>query len=392
MANTTITAGATSNAIVNGTTLQLSTADHSAYGTLRGGNIAAIQAMAGDVVNLTGLISTTKITGNAFSNHGLLTVAINNGGVGYTVGDVLTVTGGGGVGGTVMVDTVSGGVITSISVVNPGSGYTVGTNLSTTGGTGTGATIDLITRGSGGITNANGHISQGITANGTFTTGSITTATAIQVIDNDVGSGPDVITTAIGMDVKPLTKATSTNIGVRIALPTTATNNYALQFITGVGGSPTTASNGITWGTDVNLYRSAANTLRTDTSFTTPLDVSSRHFLNNGATPTLVFGTGAGTGPTLTSITGTDGGMQISIITGTAPAANVIFTVTFAVAYPTAVNAVVFSATSSTAAALNGANHPYISAQSAATFTFRSGSTALAANTSYSWNFTVRGS
>ena len=64
----------------------------------------------------------------------------------------------------------------------------------------------------------------------------------------------------VGCDIAALTRA-ATNIGLRIATPSGgATANYALQ-LSGTGG---TAASGITFGTDTNLYRSAANTLKTD--------------------------------------------------------------------------------------------------------------------------------
>ena len=67
------------------------------------------------------------------------------GGTGYTVGDVLTVTGGVGGAATVTVTTVSGGVVTGLSLTTNGNGsvYTTGTGKVTTGGTGTGCTINI---------------------------------------------------------------------------------------------------------------------------------------------------------------------------------------------------------------------------------------------------------
>jgi len=106
--------------------------------------------------------------------------------------------------------------------------------------------------------------------------------------------------------------------------------------------SGTTAAAGITWGTDTNLYRSAASTLRTDVT------MSALHFLCNSATPTVTFapGTGAGTGA-VASITGNDSGCQVKLTPGTAPASGAggsqIFRVTFSTAYPNAVNAVIAS-------------------------------------------------
>jgi hypothetical protein len=97
------------------------------------------------------------LTGNAQAVPigGLYTVAINAGGSGYVVGDILNVTGGSGTGGQVTVTGVLTegsltGVISSIEVT-PGTGvipilgtnYVVSTSASVTGGKGTGATIAI---------------------------------------------------------------------------------------------------------------------------------------------------------------------------------------------------------------------------------------------------------
>ena len=68
----------------------------------------------------------------------------------------------------------------------------------------------------------------------------------------------------MGLDIDALTAGTS-NIGVRIAEPSTGTSNYALQ-LSGTSGA---SAGGITWGTDTNLYRSAVGTLKTDGSLFT---------------------------------------------------------------------------------------------------------------------------
>jgi len=67
------------------------------------------------------------------------------GGTGYSVGDVLTVTGGVSGTATVTVTTVSGGVVTGLSLTTNGNGsaYSLGTGKATTGGTGTGCTINI---------------------------------------------------------------------------------------------------------------------------------------------------------------------------------------------------------------------------------------------------------
>ena len=80
----------------------------------------------------------------ASSDH-VDTVAVNAGGTGYTLGDILTVAGGTFfVAATMEVTGESAGVITAVAIRQSG-GYTVNpsTPNSVTGGTGTGATIDL---------------------------------------------------------------------------------------------------------------------------------------------------------------------------------------------------------------------------------------------------------
>lgn len=75
---------------------------------------------------------------------GVSAAAINAGGTGYTVSDVLTVVGGDGTAATLTVTSVSGGVIDGISVTTAGSYKTLPTNpVSVTGGTGSNATFNL---------------------------------------------------------------------------------------------------------------------------------------------------------------------------------------------------------------------------------------------------------
>jgi len=82
-------------------------------------------------------------------NTGAITaVVINAAGSGYRIGDVLTVSGGGGTNGKVYVETISStGQILSVSLMRCGSGYSVTTGAATTGGTGTLATVNISTVG-----------------------------------------------------------------------------------------------------------------------------------------------------------------------------------------------------------------------------------------------------
>jgi hypothetical protein len=86
-----------------------------------------------------------------FGTRPVATVAVTSGGSGYTAGEVLTLTGGGGSGATATVGTVSGtGAIQTISLTTPGSGFTTAPTGST-GATGTGAVLatTLVAQGTG---------------------------------------------------------------------------------------------------------------------------------------------------------------------------------------------------------------------------------------------------
>jgi len=78
------------------------------------------------------------------NNGPLKTVSINSGGSGYSVDDVLTVTGGSGTGGTLTVTSVDAGAVTGVDITTQGDDYVVDTDgAATSGGSGSGATIDI---------------------------------------------------------------------------------------------------------------------------------------------------------------------------------------------------------------------------------------------------------
>lgn len=90
-------------------------------------------------------VSTTTL---AAETTGAVTgVTINSGGSGYSVSDVLTITGGGGTGATLTVTSVSTGAVTGVTITTYGEDYTVGTGYATTVAPpgGTGCTIDVDT-------------------------------------------------------------------------------------------------------------------------------------------------------------------------------------------------------------------------------------------------------
>lgn len=135
---------------------------------------------------------------------------------------------------------------------------------------------------------------------------------------------------------------------------------------------------------DTFLSRSSAGILSTTL-------ITAKHFIpTNAAIPTAAAGTGAGTGPTITvTAASTDCKMQITVLTGSSPTASgTIITVTYNSAFTgTVVKGVLFSFANGNAAALSGTTQVFISSETLTTFVFTAGSAALAATTTYIWNF-----
>jgi hypothetical protein len=118
------------------------------------------------------------------------------------------------------------------------------------------------------IAAVNGMTVAGITNTTGTPSGTVALVRGITINNSGKGTGTFTITDLIGVDITSQTVGSNTSIGLRIATPSGATNNYALQ-LSGTGG---TASSGITFGTDVTLYRSAANVLKTDDKLLITLD------------------------------------------------------------------------------------------------------------------------
>lgn len=104
-----------------------------------------------NVFKWNGAVTTFASASNATGYISVLNATPTAGGSGYTVGDILTITGGTA---TAMVLTLGGsGAVATVSLVSTGSGYSTGTGQLTTGGTGTGATLNITTVVSNSITN-----------------------------------------------------------------------------------------------------------------------------------------------------------------------------------------------------------------------------------------------
>jgi hypothetical protein len=116
------------------------------------------------------------------------------------------------------------------------------------------------------------------------------------------------------------------------------------------------------------------------------------HLVGSTAVPTLVNGTGAGTGSSnAISTNANDIAGQIGINTGTAPvASSTVATLTFHTAYATA-PIVILTPGNAKAAALNAGQQVYVLNTSVTTtqFVLESGTTGLTALTTFIWNYHI---
>jgi hypothetical protein len=118
-------------------------------------------------------------------------------------------------------------------------------------------------------------------------------------VDNIRQAGTGVVTTAIGVQISPQAQAMVANawglyqtgasdlnyFNGKVGLGTGPTLTTArLQFVAG-----TTVADGITWGTDTNLYRSAADTLKTDDSLAVSGSLTATTGTFSGAAPQIVL-------------------------------------------------------------------------------------------------------
>lgn len=198
-----------------------------------------------------------------------------------------------------------------------------------------------------------------------------------------VAQGSGVIGTCVGVDVDPSSLSSSTtNVGLRVYRPTSATSNFTV-LLPDTSGS---ADGGITFGVTANacnLYRSGSNTLKSDT------DVSARHWLTNSGTPTIAAFGGAGTGASI-SIAGTDSAFLVTLTTGTSPSGGgTTWIATFANTYGGNTPYCCLTPGNATAAALSGTSCPYMQT-SASTCTMKSPSVPFAASTQYIWHVLIQ--
>jgi hypothetical protein len=274
-------------------------------------------------------------------NTGAITsVAINNAGSNYRIGDVLTISGGGGTNGKAYVETISStGQILSVSLQRCGAGYSVTTGAATTGGTGTSATVNIVSVGIVCLvtTNINHQFKIGdsvairgctdatynttvtiLAVDGTTATAStlfefITTAAA-SMVASTAQSGTVIVDASKNWDVNELVGKT---IGVALVGPAGA---YAFRRITS----------------------NTANTITITTAVTAPVNGTGRYTINEAEAigrdvqyPIVKQGAaGAATGGTTTTlvdsskdwIPGSYTGYRVRIVAGTGLGAEIAIT------------------------------------------------------------------
>lgn len=136
-----------------------------------------------------------------------LNVAPTDGGTGYSMGDLLTISTGG-TGGVAKVVEVASGVVTKVVLWAEGSDYTTGTGKSTTGGTGSGCTVNITTvRASTDINGGDLKLYSGI-ASGTG-------SSSVRIFTNPAGSTGTTDTTP----TERVTILSSGNVGIGTLTP-----------------------------------------------------------------------------------------------------------------------------------------------------------------------------
>ncbi len=213
---------------------------------------------------------TNYITNPLLGNAAVVSAAINNGGSGYVIGDLLLISGGNANSQFQVTEVdVLTGAITGLAMTRGGSGYISSNNTATTGGSGADATVDTTVS----TTFFSGVYGMRIRTIGTPPTPSYSTmhlgdVTGIDILAPDLGNGPMVashynrgivvnsltnpclvagaITTNtisggsarnVNIDVGPTNGASGGNTGVSVGLVSgSATSNTGIT-IQGVGGA-----------------------------------------------------------------------------------------------------------------------------------------------------------
>jgi hypothetical protein len=284
-----------------------------------------------------------------------------------TAGQVLTVAGGV----PTWASPATSGTVTSVSVVSAnGLAGTVATATTT-------PAITLSTTVTG--------ILQG---NGTAISAATTTGTGSVVLN----TSPTLVTPALGTPSSAvLTNATGLPLttGVAGVLPIAngGTNNAAAYTAGSVifsnGTSLTQNNANLFWDNTNDRLGIGTNAPARAVDTTGTGAVRTGAIIGASTTPTVAYSTGAGTGPTTAALIGTQEGGYIQFTTGTTPAVGLVLTLTCPITAPNYIIGSFFPANPNAAAVVAR----IYSSSSPTTFTLITAGTALAASTTYAFNF-----
>lgn len=155
--------------------------------------------------------------------------------------------------------------------------------------------------------------------------------------------------------------------------------------ITGSG----TANTLVRWSNSTNVYDSHLIDDNISINATESLNVQGNltaiHYYGGGSVPTVVLGSGAGTGATYT-ITGTDTAHTFNITEGTVPSTSAtIATITFSTTFSTAPHCII-DGQNSNAILLSGATMVRSDNENRTSYTITGGTSALTSALTYSWD------
>jgi hypothetical protein len=298
-------------------------------GTLVGARTSVELNYTTSVGTLVGLDATNRVITDAACNGCLmLAVTAPGSGGGWVVGAIVEVTGCGGAGALLIVNSVDGGGgVTALGVLAPGHDYTTATGCACTilNGTGTTLLVDLLL-GTAQYDAAIGVRAQAFDARLTTATPRVVSMTAVLVQSSYMSDAAfqanpgtsyqrgvhvedqslaSLVNAALYVDAQTggatnnyglylegasganahfgvwvgAQAGAGTQVGVQIAPPTASTAGSAALVLQ--AGQTTAAVGGILWGSGAdspkaNLYRSAASTLTSDGSLALGLDLSAR--------------------------------------------------------------------------------------------------------------------
>jgi hypothetical protein len=173
------------------------------------------------------------------------------------------------------------------------------------------------------------------------------------------------------------------------------TNTFGLE-VTGLSGFITRSNNPVQfYGTGNTFFGNLfPNTLTGNQNWNLPNNSGTLALTSDVnspivGTPTISAGAGAGTSPTV-SVTSNGKGLQVTVTTGTIPTGTnaTVATITLPNTLPYTPYPV-FSPAGANSALLNGASMIYMTSSSGTNITITSGTTALVAATTYTWNISL---